>query len=73
MYRPYGLTAEPEMSAWHEIGPDDEWLVLASDGIFEVLTEADICDIAAATSAGLISAGPPNCSGDRNLPLRVFM
>jgi serine/threonine protein phosphatase PrpC len=51
-YQPYGLTAEPEVSALHRIGPDDDWLVLASDGIFEVLTPADVCNIVASVSAG---------------------
>ncbi len=51
-YRPFGLTAEPEFSKWHEAGPGDEWLILASDGVFESLTEDQICDIAAATLAG---------------------
>ncbi|KAK9917046.1 hypothetical protein WJX75_000279 [Coccomyxa subellipsoidea] len=52
-YRPFGLTAEPEFSEWHEAGPTDEWLILASDGIFEALTAGQICDIAAATMAGV--------------------
>lgn len=51
-YRPFGLTAEPEFSKWHEAGPTDDWLILVSDGIFEALTAGQICDIAAATMAG---------------------
>lgn len=54
-FQPYGLTAEPEFSKWHDTDPADDWLILASDGIFESLEEQQICEIAAATFAGQLN------------------
>jgi len=36
-----GLSAEPTLST-HVLGPDDEFLVLASDGVFDVMDDADV-------------------------------
>ena len=51
-YRAAGLIAEPETSAWRAVTPGDQFLILASDGLFEVLSEDEVCQVAAATASG---------------------
>ena len=51
-YRAAGLTADPEISRWHTLSAGDEFLILASDGIFEALSEDQVCQVAAATATG---------------------
>ena len=50
-YRAVGLIAEPDIG-WHELAPEDESLILATDGVFEALSEEQVCQIAAATASG---------------------
>jgi serine/threonine protein phosphatase PrpC len=47
-----GLIAEPDISEWRAVEPGDGFLILASDGIFEALSEEEVCQVAAATAAG---------------------
>ena len=51
-YRSAGLIADPELSRWHTVSPEDDFLILASDGVFEALSEDQVCSVAAATAAG---------------------
>ena len=51
-YRQFGLISEPEVSAWHSVDNGDDFLVLASDGLYEALSTADVCHIAAAVATG---------------------
>jgi hypothetical protein len=51
-YRPHGLTSQPEMSAMLQLSPADAFLVLASDGLYEVMSPEDVCDQAWAVAAG---------------------
>ncbi|KAK4418312.1 putative protein phosphatase 2C 51 [Sesamum alatum] len=42
----YGVTANPEITGWRQFTPENTYLVVASDGIFETLTPQDVCDLA---------------------------
>ena len=51
--REAGLISTPELSAWRTLNKtQDSFLVLVSDGATEVLSAAQICQIAAATASG---------------------
>ena len=39
--KPLGVTSEPEIS-WHDIGEEDDFLCLASDGLWDVLDPAEV-------------------------------
>ncbi|KAL8530487.1 hypothetical protein ACS0TY_007506 [Phlomoides rotata] len=41
----YGVTADPEITGWRALAPENLHLVLASDGIFEALTPQNVCDL----------------------------
>ncbi|KAL9168744.1 hypothetical protein ABFS82_04G034900 [Erythranthe guttata] len=41
----YGVTAEPEVTGWRPFSPEDMYLVVASDGIFETLNSQNVCDL----------------------------
>lgn len=56
-YRQFGLISEPELR-WHNRSEQDSWLILASDGIFESLSEHEVCQVIAATEAGQFAAWP---------------
>ncbi|GAX83052.1 hypothetical protein CEUSTIGMA_g10478.t1 [Chlamydomonas eustigma] len=51
-YRLQGLIAEPEVSRSLLLSEGDELLILASDGVFEVLSTEDVCSHALAVIAG---------------------
>ncbi|XP_060191045.1 putative protein phosphatase 2C 76 [Lycium barbarum] len=40
----YGIIANPEMTDWRSLTSKDEFLVVASDGIFESLAPQEVCD-----------------------------
>ncbi|KAL6505156.1 hypothetical protein OROGR_024973 [Orobanche gracilis] len=42
----YGVTAEPELTGWRPFTPENSYLIVASDGVFETLTPQDVCDFA---------------------------
>ena len=53
--RAAGLISMPEFSAWRTLNKQqDSFLVLVSDGATEVLSAAQICQIAAATASGVL-------------------
>ena len=63
--RAAGLISTPELSAWQTLNTQqDSFLVLASDGATEVLSAAQICQVAAATASGM----SPSPSLQRALP-----
>ncbi|XP_057800995.1 probable protein phosphatase 2C 51 [Salvia miltiorrhiza] len=39
----YGVTAEAEVTGWRAFTPENSYLVVASDGVFETLTPKDVC------------------------------
>lgn len=39
----YGVIAEAEVSGWRAFTPENSYLVVASDGVFETLTPKDVC------------------------------
>ncbi|XP_073300289.1 probable protein phosphatase 2C 51 isoform X1 [Primulina huaijiensis] len=41
----YGVIADPDVVGWRRFKPENRYLVLASDGIFEVFTPHDVCDL----------------------------
>uniref|UniRef100_A0A5B7ATR6 PPM-type phosphatase domain-containing protein n=1 Tax=Davidia involucrata TaxID=16924 RepID=A0A5B7ATR6_DAVIN len=41
----YGVIAVPEVLGWRPLTPNDSYLVIASDGVFESLTPGDVCDL----------------------------
>ncbi|WMV39946.1 hypothetical protein MTR67_033331 [Solanum verrucosum] len=41
---PYGIIADPEVTDWLSLTSKDEFLVVASDGIFESVTPQAVCD-----------------------------
>ncbi|PIM98209.1 Serine/threonine protein phosphatase [Handroanthus impetiginosus] len=41
----YGVTADPEVTGWRAFTPENSYLVVASDGIFETLTTKNVCDL----------------------------
>ncbi|KAG8389303.1 hypothetical protein BUALT_Bualt02G0215400 [Buddleja alternifolia] len=41
----YGVIAEPEITGWRAFTPENRYMVVASDGIFETLTPQDVCDL----------------------------
>ena len=57
-FQRYGLSAEPELSAWIRVGAGDQVLILASDGVFERFGGLTACGIAhsAATGAHLLGS-----------------
>lgn len=50
--RHHGLSAQPELAPWLEVGPGDAALLLASDGVFEALPAEDACRIALNLATG---------------------
>ena len=53
--REAGLISTPELSAWQRLNrTQDSFLLLVSDGATEVLSAAQICQIAAATASGTL-------------------
>ncbi|KAK4341886.1 hypothetical protein RND71_037702 [Anisodus tanguticus] len=44
MWKRYGVIANPEMTDWRSLTSKDEFLVVASDGIFESLAPQKVCD-----------------------------
>lgn len=43
-FKKYGVIADPELTDWPALTPKDEFLVVASSGIFEMLTTQAVCD-----------------------------
>ncbi|KAK4341887.1 hypothetical protein RND71_037703 [Anisodus tanguticus] len=43
-WKRYGVIANPEMTDWRSLTSKDEFLVVASDGIFESLAPQKVCD-----------------------------
>ncbi|XP_073157348.1 probable protein phosphatase 2C 51 isoform X2 [Henckelia pumila] len=41
----YGVIADPDVVGWRSFKPENRYLVLASDGIFEVFTPQNVCDL----------------------------
>lgn len=41
----YGVIADPDVVGWRRFKPENTYLVLASDGIFEVFTPHNVCDL----------------------------
>ncbi|KAH7836737.1 hypothetical protein Vadar_004967 [Vaccinium darrowii] len=41
----YGVSPVPEVMDWRHLTPNDSYLVLASDGIFESLSPHNVCDL----------------------------
>ncbi|KAL1539725.1 protein-serine/threonine phosphatase [Salvia divinorum] len=39
----FGVTAEAEVTSWKAFTPENSYLVVASDGVFETLTPTDVC------------------------------
>lgn len=44
-FRRYGVIADPDVVGWRRFKPENRYLVLASDGIFEVFTPRNVCDL----------------------------
>lgn len=62
--RAAGLISTPELSTWQMlVRQQDSFLALVSDGVTEVLSAAQVCQIAAATESGmtLSQRGPAVC------------
>eukprot|EP00898_Chlorokybus_atmophyticus_P008559 jgi/Chlat1/8704/Chrsp88S08082 len=55
-FRRYGLIAEPEVSAWRNLSQHNNLLVIASDGLFETLSDQEVCDIVALNEGSLQDA-----------------
>lgn len=51
-YRKFGLVFEPEFTPWRRLTPEDAFLILASDGLFESLSPEHVCRAAADISRG---------------------
>lgn len=41
----YGVTAEAEITGWRAFTPENSYLVVASDGVFETMTPKNVCDL----------------------------
>ncbi|KAK2966211.1 hypothetical protein RJ640_010028, partial [Escallonia rubra] len=41
----YGVTAEPEVTDWQPLTPNDSYLVLATSGVLKKLSSQDVCDL----------------------------
>ncbi|XP_011079913.1 probable protein phosphatase 2C 51 isoform X2 [Sesamum indicum] len=56
----YGVTADPEIAGWRQFTPENRYLVVASDGIFETLTPHEVCILthgkASESSSGNVSS-----------------
>ena len=64
-----GVSAEPETFE-HTVGPLDEFLIIATDGVWDVLDNNLACQIvSAAISAAAVASNSP--SGDSNWPLEA--
>ncbi|CAN4098160.1 unnamed protein product [Withania somnifera] len=44
-FKRYGVAAEPEVTGWRRLSTEDQYVVIASDGIFEEASPRDVCDI----------------------------
>ncbi|KZV18523.1 DNA binding protein isoform 1 [Dorcoceras hygrometricum] len=44
-FKRYGVIADPEVVGWRCFKPENRYLVLASDGVFEVFTPQNVCDL----------------------------
>lgn len=55
-YRRYGLSSMPEQSAALRLVPGDRFLLLASDGLFEVMSPDEACQLALSLADGLCPA-----------------
>jgi hypothetical protein len=58
-YVPHGLVAEPTLSDWIDLSPaaskqlpEHQWLILASDGLFEIMQPGEVCQTAHAFASG---------------------
>ncbi|CAA0828071.1 Protein phosphatase 2C family protein [Striga hermonthica] len=41
----YGVTAEPELTGWRPFTPENSFLIVTSDGVFETLAPENVCEI----------------------------
>ncbi|KAK6164636.1 hypothetical protein DH2020_001500 [Rehmannia glutinosa] len=41
----YGVTADPEITGWRPFTPENRYLIVASDGVFETLTPQNVCEL----------------------------
>lgn len=55
------ITCEPEILE-REINPEDEYLVIASDGIFDVMKNEDVAEVVLSSHKDFINAGKAVCS-----------
>lgn len=75
-YAPHGLIADPTLSGWIDVSPaapdanlaasklpsGHQWLLLASDGVFESMQPGEVCEAAHAFASGaLCSMKLPSC------------
>ena len=49
------VTARPDVRSW-TLGPNDRWLVLASDGVFDVLSNREVGELAASAQGAQAAA-----------------
>lgn len=59
-----GVIATPEVTDWQLLGINDTYLVAASDGVFEVLTSQNVCDILSENSRSESSSSCLNSLAD---------
>ncbi|KAM4087429.1 hypothetical protein ACJW30_10G176900 [Castanea mollissima] len=44
-FKSYGVISAPEVTDWQPLATNDSYLVAASDGVFEKLSQQDVCDL----------------------------